>query len=69
MLKEGHHNLIGKVVLLFYDSPKARERTEPPPTPMAIPDEIRNVIGKTTVTTAIEWTDPLSNKYSINKDV
>jgi hypothetical protein len=54
MLKEGHHNLIGKVVLLFYDFLHLKlARTEPPPTPMAIPNEIRNVIGKTTVTTAI----------------
>jgi hypothetical protein len=48
MLKEGHHNLIGKVVLLFYDFlPKARERTEPPPTPMAIPMmKLGTLLGK-----------------------
>jgi hypothetical protein len=68
MLKEGHHNLIGKSSFDF--APKARERTEPPPTPMAIPnDEIRNVIGKTTVTTAIAVDRSIVHKYSINKDV
>jgi hypothetical protein len=48
MLKEGHHNLIGKSSFAFFDFLHLkRERTEPPPTPMAIPnDEIRNVIGK-----------------------
>jgi hypothetical protein len=32
MLKEGHHNLIGKSSFAFdFFAPKARERTEPPP--------------------------------------
>ncbi|MNS90339.1 hypothetical protein D3C72_1243890 [compost metagenome] len=34
--------------------PNARESTEPPPTPIAIPkEEIKKVIGRTTVTAAI----------------
>jgi hypothetical protein len=46
MLKEGHHNLIGKVVLLLRFLPKARERTEPPPT-MAIPMmKLGTLLGK-----------------------
>jgi hypothetical protein len=55
MLKEGHHNLIGKVVLLFYDffAPKARKNRTTSHTYGHPNDEIRNVIGKTTVTTAM----------------
>jgi hypothetical protein len=46
--KKGHHNLVSKVTLLFLVfAPRALERTDPPPIPIAIPnDEIKNVIGK-----------------------
>jgi hypothetical protein len=63
--------LIGKVVLLFYDFLHLkRERTEPPPTPMAIPMmKLGTLLGKLLLRLRWQWTDPLSNKYSINKDV
>jgi hypothetical protein len=47
---------LAKVTFAFSEffAPRALERTDPPPTPIAIPnDEIKNVIGKTTVTAAI----------------
>jgi hypothetical protein len=48
MLKEGHHNLIGKSSFAFLRFLHLkRERTEPPPTPMAIPMmKLGTLLGK-----------------------
>jgi hypothetical protein len=64
--KKGHHNLVSKVTFAFWVfAPRALEE-DPPPIPIAIPnDEIKNVIGKTTVTAAIASERSIVNKYGI----